>query len=121
MQYRNIFLSALGILSIPLFFACAPKISVVSCSSQVYYPGRQEEKPFQEIVVTLDTIYEDLSLDSLKYGNQTLVLKGNQPALRGKAEGTSFTNNATLYYSKKNKQGSMRIDSIKQLKPLYLP
>lgn len=111
----------LGILTIPLFFACAPNISVVSCTSQVFYPGQQEEKPFQEIVLVLDTVDTELSLDSLSYGDQTLLLRGNKNTRRCKAEGTSFTNNATLYYSKKNKQGSIVIDSISQLKPLYLP
>lgn len=111
----------LGILTIPLFFACAPKISVVSCTSQVYYPGRQEEKPFQEVIVTLDTLYSDVSIDSLIYGDQTLNIKGNSFVLRGKADGTTFISNATLYYSKNNKQGTISIDSIAQLKPLYLP
>ncbi|GAB5417110.1 MAG: hypothetical protein Crog4KO_19760 [Crocinitomicaceae bacterium] len=111
----------IGIFTIPLFFACAPKVSVVSSTSQVYYPGRQEEKPFQEVVITLDTLYADITMDSLMYGGQTLDIKKNRFTLRSKANGTTFSNNATLYYTRKNKQGTIRIDSIMQLKPLYLP
>ncbi len=81
----------LGILTIPLLFACAPKISVVSCTSQVYYPGRQEEKPFQEIVITLDSLSADITMDSLMYGDQILDLKKNHFTLRSKAEGTTFS------------------------------
>lgn len=110
-----------GILSMSLLFSCAPKVSVVSCTSQEYYPGRQEETPFQEIIVEVDELEEAVQLDSLQYGNQTLILRGNNTTYRAKAEGTTFSNNATLYYSKKNKQLSVKIDSISKLDPLYLP
>ncbi|PWL31379.1 MAG: hypothetical protein DCO96_04060 [Fluviicola sp. XM-24bin1] len=110
-----------GILSMLLLFSCAPKVSVVSCTSQEYYPGRQEEKPFQEIIIEINELEESVQLDSLQYGNQTLILRGKETTYRAKAEGTSFSNNATLHFSKKNKQHSVQIDSISKLEALYLP
>lgn len=120
---RNIFsfYPLCGMLFILLLFSCAPKISVVSCTSQEYYPGRQEEKPYQEIVVEVSPTEESVQIDSLQYGNQTLLMRGKKTTYTAKAEGTKFYTNATLYYSKKNKQYSVEIDSISKLDPLYLP
>jgi len=121
MRNRFSIYSLFGILSFLLLFSCAPKISVVSCTSQEFYPGTQEEKPFQEVVIEVDTLEEGVQLDSLLYGNQTLILRGNKTTYRAKAEGTTFSNNATLYFSKNNKQHSVPIDTISTMKPLYLP
>ncbi|MDB2656984.1 hypothetical protein N9Y60_02890 [Crocinitomicaceae bacterium] len=115
------FYPILGILSFLLLFSCAPKVSIVSCTSQEFYPGRQEEKPFQEIVIEIDTLEEAIQLDSLRYGKQTLILRGKKTTYRAKAAGTTFSDNATLYFSKKNKQHSVPIDTISKLTPLYLP
>jgi len=107
-------------LAFPLVFSCAQKISVVSCTSQVHYPGTQEQKPFQQLVLELDNP-EEYSIDSLRYGNQTIAAKGSGSVYRFKATGETPEESALLYYRKKNKELSISIDSISLLKPMYLP
>lgn len=92
-----------------------------SCTSQKYYPGQQEVAPYQEIIVQFDNLDESVQIDSLVYGGQSVILKSSNGNYFGQAEGTSFSNKATLHYSWKNKSGSLDIDSISQLDPLYLP
>ena len=87
----------------------------------MYYPGQQESKPYQEIIVKLDALETSVVIDSMKYGNQTLALKPNQNSYYGLAQGISFSNKATLYYSRNNKAFQVEIDSISRLDPLYLP
>ena len=64
---------------------------------------------------------ESVQLDSLTYGNQTVLLRPNQQMYYGQAEGTTFSQKATLYYSSKKKSYSLEIDSIAKLDPLHLP
>ncbi|XOV66299.1 MAG: hypothetical protein ACFHU9_11735 [Fluviicola sp.] len=111
-----------GLLSIICLSACStPEVAIVSCTSQVYYPGQQEVKPYQEIVVKTEALEEAIQIDSLKYGEQTIDLKQNQSLYFGQAQGTSFSSKAILYYSRNNKVFSVEIDTVKMLDPLYLP
>ena len=110
-----------ALLLLPVLFSCAHDISVVSCTRQEHYPGTQEEKPFQEIIVELDTISDAIQIDSLHYGNQVLMVRTEQTRLIGKAEGTAPSSTATLYFTQKKKRDSIEITDIKKLEALYLP
>ncbi|MCR9171613.1 MAG: hypothetical protein NXI10_03915 [bacterium] len=111
-----------GLCTLFVISACgAPSVAITSCTSQVYYPGRQEVEPYQEIILKTGELEESVTLDSLVYGNQTVLLRPNQQSFYGQAEGTSFSSKGVLYYSKKNKVFTQEIDSILKLDPLYLP
>lgn len=120
MRTQNLPLLLSIILILPILFSCAHQISVVSCTSQVYYPGSEDQKPFQEVIVKLDTI-ADYHFDSLQFGKQTLPAKGAGPVLRFRADDIKPVQNAILYYHNNKKQRSIRIDSISRLKAMYLP
>lgn len=115
-------MSFLLILTGTFFSACAPQLTATSSTSQVVYPGNQEVAPYQELVLHLDSLHENVQLDSVSYGAQTVTkLWIGKNAITCKANGTQFSNTAVLYYSIKRKTHTVTFDSIQRLDPLYMP
>lgn len=111
---------------IAAFFALAlhscATIEVKSIYSQKYYPGVQEEEPFQSIILYLKPFdQEKFQLDSLQFGEEIFAIPGNDTTLKMRVPITTKTKSAVLFYSKKNTSKTLQLDSITQLESLYLP
>lgn len=104
-----------------LLHSCAT-VDVSSMSAQRYYPGVEEEEPFQSVLLELKPFdQEKIQLDSLQLGDEMFDIPGNNTIIKIRVPLKTETKSAVLFYSRKSTVRTVRIDSITQFESVYLP
>jgi len=91
-------------------------------SAQRYYPGVEEEEPFQAVLLELKPFdQEKIQLDSLQLGDEMFDIPGNNTIIKIRVPLKTETKSAVLFYSRNSTVRTARIDSITQFESVYLP